>query len=67
MSTPAVVSFVLVAVAFVAMSAVVLVLGRSVYQRSRLLAQELTSLAADLERTMDTVGSGARSNHRPAN
>jgi hypothetical protein len=55
-STPAVVLFAVMAIAFVATVTVVFLVGRSVYRRSRLLAQELTSLAADLERTMDAVG-----------
>jgi hypothetical protein len=59
MSTPAVVLFVVIAIAFIATVIVVFVVGRSVYRRSRLLAQELTSLAADLERTMDAVGQPA--------
>jgi hypothetical protein len=66
-STSAVISFGLVVVALVATSVFVFVIGRSVYRRSRALAQELTSLAADLERTMDTVGQAAGPNHRPAN
>lgn len=59
MSTPAVVLFAMMAIAFVATVIVVFLVGRSVYRRSRLLAQELTSLAADLERTMDAVGQPA--------
>jgi hypothetical protein len=55
-STPAFVLFVLVAVAFVATVVVVFLICRSVYRRGRLLAHELTSLAADLERTMNAVG-----------
>jgi hypothetical protein len=58
-STPAVVLFAMMAIAFVATVTVVFLVGRSVYRRSRLLAQELTSLAADLERTMDAVGQPA--------
>jgi hypothetical protein len=58
-STSAVISFGLVVVALVATSVFVFVIGRSVYRRSRALAQELTSLAADLERTMNAVGQPA--------
>jgi hypothetical protein len=43
----------------------VFVVGRSVYRRSRVLAQELTSLATDLERTMNAVGQPAPPHHRP--
>jgi type II secretory pathway component PulJ len=64
-STPAVILFLLVAVVFVAMVAMVFVAGRSVYRRSRVLAQELTSLAADLERTMNAVGQPTPPDHRP--
>ncbi len=67
MSTPAIALFVLVAVVFVATVGVVLVVSRSVYRRSRLLAQELTSLAADLERTMDAVGPAATPDHKSGN
>lgn len=56
MSTAAVVVFVVVAVAFIVTVVLVFLAGRSVYRRARVLAQEMTSLAADLERTMDTVG-----------
>jgi hypothetical protein len=58
-STPAVVLFAVMVIAFVTTVTVVFLVGRSVYRRSRLLAQELTSLAADLERTMDAVGQPA--------
>jgi hypothetical protein len=64
-STPAIVLFVVVAVAFVVTVAVVFVAGRSVYRRARVLAQELTSLAADLERTMDAVRQPAVRNRGP--
>jgi hypothetical protein len=64
-STPALVLFILVAVAFVATVGVVFLIGRSVYRRSRLLTRELTSLAAELERTMDAVGPVATSDHKP--
>lgn len=59
MSTPAVILFLLAAVVFVGTVVVVVIVGRSVYRRSRLLAQELTGLAADLERTMNAVGQQA--------
>ena len=65
MSTPAIALFVLVAVAFIATVIVVFLVGRSVYRRSRLLAQELTSRAADLERTMEAVGPATASDHKP--
>ena len=66
MSTPAVVLLVVMAVAFVATVIMAFLVGRSVYRRSRLLAQELTSLAADLERTMDAVGQPALPADGPA-
>lgn len=56
MSTLAVWLFVLVAIALVAAVVAVVLVARSVYRRSRVLAQNLTGLAADLERTMNTVG-----------
>ena len=59
MSAPAIVLFVVVAVAFIVTIVLVFLAGRSVYRRARILAQELTSLAADLERTMDAVGQPA--------
>ncbi len=65
MSTPAVILFLLVTVVFVAAVVMVFVVGRSVYRRSRLLAKELTSLAADLERTMNAVGQAAPPDHGP--
>jgi archaellin len=55
-STLAVWLFVLVAIALVAAVVAVVLVARSVYRRSRVLAQNLTGLAADLERTMNTVG-----------
>jgi uncharacterized protein YpmB len=58
-STPAIVLFVVIAVAFIVTLVLVFRAGRSVYRRARVLAQELTSLAADLERTMDAVGQPA--------
>jgi hypothetical protein len=64
-STLAVIIFVLVTVAFVATVVMVFVVGRSVYRRSRVLAHELTSLAADLERTMNAVGQPDPPDHRP--
>jgi hypothetical protein len=64
-STPAVILFLLVTVVFVATVVMVFVVGRSVYRRSRVLAQELTSLATDLERTMNAVGQPAPPHHRP--
>jgi hypothetical protein len=64
-STPAIVVFVVVAVAFIVTVTVVFLMGRSVYRRGRVLAQELTSLAADLERTMDAVGQPAVRNRGP--
>lgn len=67
MSTPAVVLFGLVAGTFVATVIVVFVGCRSVYRRSRTLAQELTSLAAQLERTMDAVGQSATPARKPGN
>ena len=67
MSTTALALFIVVAVLFVATVGVVFVVARSVYRRSRLLAQELTSLAADLERTMDAVGPAATPDHKPGN
>jgi uncharacterized protein YoxC len=66
-STLGVVLYLVVAVTFAAMVVVVFINGRSVYRRSRVLAQELTSLAADLERTMDAVGPFATSDHQPGN
>jgi hypothetical protein len=66
-STLAVVFFLLVTAAFVATVIVVFLVGRSVYRRSRLLAQELTSLAADLERTMDAVGPAEDPEHKLGN
>ena len=66
MSTLAVLLYLVVAVTFV-MVVVVFINGRSVYRRSRVLAQELTSLAADLERTMDAVGPVATSDRQPGN
>ena len=66
-STLAVLLYLVVAVTFVAMVVVVFINGRSVYRRSRVLAQELTSLAADLERTMDAVGPVATSDRQPGN
>jgi uncharacterized membrane protein YciS (DUF1049 family) len=66
-STTAVVLFGLVAVMFVVTVIVVFLVCRSVYRRSRALAQELTSLAADLERTMDAVGPATTADHEPAN
>ena len=65
MSTLAVLLYLVVAVTFVAMVVVVFINGRSVYRRSRVLAQELTSLAADLERTMNAVGQPDPPDHRP--
>jgi hypothetical protein len=59
-STAAVVLFVVVAVAFIVTVVLVFLAGRSVYRRARVLAQELTSLAADLERTMVAVGQPAQ-------
>jgi hypothetical protein len=64
-STPAVIIFLLVTVVFVATVLMVFVIGRSVYRRSRVLAQELTSLAAELERTMNAVGQPDPPDHRP--
>jgi hypothetical protein len=58
-STPAIVLFVVVAAAFIVTVVLVFRAGRSVYRRARVLAQELTSLAADLERTMNAVGQPA--------
>lgn len=55
-STLAVWLFVLVAIALVAAVVAVVLVARSVYRRSRVLAQNLTGLAVDLERTMNTVG-----------
>jgi len=52
---------------FVVTVIVVFLVCRSVYRRSRALAQELTSLAADLERTMDAVGPATTADHEPAN
>jgi hypothetical protein len=66
-SSAAVVLFGLVAVAFVATLIVVFLGCRSVYHRSRALAQELTSLAAQLERTMDAVGQSATPARKPGN
>jgi uncharacterized membrane protein YdjX (TVP38/TMEM64 family) len=56
MSTLAVWLFVTVAVALVGSAVGVFLVGRSTYRRSRMLAQELTGLAADLERTMTEIG-----------
>jgi len=58
-STPAIVLLIVIAVALVVAVVAVFLMGRSVYRRARVLAQELTSLAADLERTMDAVGQPA--------
>ena len=56
MSTPAIWSFVVVAVAFVG---VVVMVGRacwSTYRRGRRLAEELTALGVDIEKVMAAVG-----------
>jgi hypothetical protein len=55
MSTLAVWLFLTVAVVLVGTAVGVFFAGRSTYRRSRVLAQELTSLAADLERTMSEI------------
>ena len=55
MSTPAAWLFITVAVVLVGTAAGVFLAGRSTYRRSRVLAQELTGLAADLERTMTEI------------
>lgn len=59
MSTLAVWLFVAVAVLFVAAVVGLVLIGRSTYRRSRALAQDLTSLATDLERIMGDVGQSA--------
>ena len=59
MSTLAVWLFVAVAVLFVAAVVGLVLVGRSTYRRSRVLAQDLTSLATDLERIMGDVGQSA--------
>ena len=56
MSTLAVWLYVTVAVGLVGTVVGVLLAGRSTYRRSRVLAQELTDLASDLERTMTEIG-----------
>jgi uncharacterized membrane-anchored protein YhcB (DUF1043 family) len=56
MSMLAVWLFAIVAVVLVGTAVGVFVAGRSTYRRSRVLARELTSLAADLERIMTEIG-----------
>ena len=60
MSTLAVWLFVTVAVVLVGTAVGVFFVGRSTYRRSRVLAQELTSLAADFERTITEIGPADR-------
>ncbi|MGH8774460.1 MAG: hypothetical protein ACRDWI_04560 [Jiangellaceae bacterium] len=60
MSTLAGWLFVAVAVLFVGAVVGLVLVGRSVYVRSRALAQELTSLGGDLERIISVVGQPAQ-------
>ena len=56
MSTPAIWSFVVVAVAFVGMVAMLVRACLSIYRRGRRLAEELTALGVDVEKVMAAVG-----------
>ena len=56
MSTPAIWSFVVVAVAFVGMVAMLVRACLSTYRRGRRLAEELTALGVDVEKVMAAVG-----------
>ena len=56
MSTPAIWSFVVVAVAFVGVVVMLVRACWSTYQRGRRLAEELTTLGVDIEKVMAAVG-----------
>ncbi|HEU0214042.1 MAG TPA: hypothetical protein VFR13_08170 [Jiangellaceae bacterium] len=56
MSTPAIWSFVVVAVAFVGVVAMLVRACLSTYRRGRRLAEELTALGVDVEKVMAAVG-----------
>ena len=56
MSTPAIWSFVVVAVAFVGVVAMLVRACLSTYRRGRRLAEELTALGIDVEKVMAAVG-----------
>ncbi|HEX6578151.1 MAG TPA: hypothetical protein VF082_07270 [Jiangellaceae bacterium] len=59
MSTPAIWSFVVVAVAFVGVVAMLVRACLSTYRRGRRLAEELTALGVDVEAVMAAVGPSA--------
>jgi hypothetical protein len=58
-STPAIWSFVVVAVAFVAVAVMLVRACLSIYRRGRRLAEELTALGVDVEAVMASVGPSA--------